>query len=112
MRFLPERTALLRILVWVFFLPACGGGGGGGGSGIDPEFVPDPLTSQFHVTPFFGTPADGNQSVRVNARILNARNRPIEGAVVELDVSGYGNQIEQLQPTDATGFTTGQISSL
>ena len=113
MRFLPERTPLLRIsLVWLALLPACGGGGGGGGSGINPEFVPDPLTSQFRVTPSFGTPADGNETVRVVAQINNRNSRPIAGAVVELVVSGFGNEIEALPPTDATGLAVGRISSL
>ena len=91
--------------------PACSGGGGGSGGG-NPELIPDEAASEFLVTPAFGTPADGTTPVEIEVRLINMRGRPISGAQVVLDVSGYANKVAPLPMTDASGSTRATLASL
>lgn len=79
--------------------------------GVDPTQVPDLATSEFRVQPEFGTPADGLASVALDVRLINPFGRPIAGAEVVLEVSGCGNVIQGLPPTDARGETRGTLAS-
>ncbi len=108
MRFPSKRS--LGLLAILLALPACGGGGGGGGGGTD-EFMPDPQRSVLHVSPDFGTPADGLAEVDIGLLVRNSRGKPIEGCVIELDVSGYGNLVTQMPPTDSRGISVGKLVS-
>jgi len=116
----------LRVSLCLLVLAsACGGGGGGGGgtggngggggggddNGIDPGKVPDLGPSTFAVEPAFGTPADGQASVTIALRLISLLGRPISGAQVELAVSGCGNVLATLPPTDIEGRTQGTLAS-
>lgn len=102
---------------------ACGGGGGGGigdpdvpdpvdGLEVhDPGRLPDPLASEFLVTPAFGTPADGVTTVSIEATLVNRRGFAIRNAVIQIEVSGAGNVLQPLPPTDASGHTSGTLAS-
>lgn len=98
-------------------LAACGGGGGSGAGGdgadsdLDPTKVPDLGTSEFLVRPTFGTPADGVSAVTLELRLVNLHGRPIVGAQVMLEVSGCGNLLQGLPPTDSTGRAQGTLAS-
>src|SRR5262245_58360048 len=90
----------------------CGGGGGGGGNGgIDPGLIVDPGTSEFRVTPAFGTPADGSTPVAIEVRLISLLGHPISNAQVELEVTGYGNAFATLPKTDVEGRTSGALTS-
>ncbi|HEX6882880.1 MAG TPA: right-handed parallel beta-helix repeat-containing protein [Planctomycetota bacterium] len=125
-RFTLLRLALVSAaLASAALAPACGGGGGGAGDtggngggggggddeGIDPGKVPDLGPSTFTVAPAFGTPADGQASVTLALRLISLLGRPISGAQVELAVSGCGNVLATLPPTDIEGRTQGTLAS-
>ena len=98
----------------LFLVPACGGGGGGGGGGgpqPDPNLVPDVDASRFTVTPGFGTPSDGSTTVDIEFELISLRGRPLVGAQMDLEVSGQGNVLQTLPPSDAQGKTRGTLAS-
>jgi parallel beta-helix repeat protein len=119
----PSSRLLGSFALSLWAVTACGGGsggssgsvgggdGGGGNEEIEPDRVPDLGTSEFHVTPAFGTPADGRTTVDIQLSLISLLGRPIPGAVVELDVSGWGNLAGDLSPTDAEGRTRGTLAS-
>lgn len=115
---LPRYLLAGVVLAALALVPACGGGGGGGsgpgggGPGIDPDTFPDTATSEFRVTPAFGTPADGSTTVQIDVRLVSQRGHPIRGARVELDVSGCGNLASPLAPTGKDGWTHGTLASI
>jgi len=113
------RWSLVTVLVASGILSACGGGSGGPGPGgpgdgdpqIDPGRIPDLGPSVFHVTPAFGTPADGETTVDIELRLISLTGRPIGDATIELDISGCGNVWRPLPPTDVEGRTSGTLAS-
>jgi parallel beta-helix repeat protein len=108
---------------------ACGGGGGGGGGAPDPDDdgggiggpgglevsnpgrVPDPAASELRVSPAFGTPADGQTSIEIEALLVNHAGRPIRNALIGLTISGSANVWEPLPATDSDGRTRGTLAS-
>jgi hypothetical protein len=64
------------------------------------------------VFPAFGTPADGVETVTIELVLANQLGRPIEGAVVMLDVSGCGSVVSSLPATDARGRARATLASL